>query len=524
MTAQSIATVLHQKALSGLGWAALGVLAFSFSFPATALAEQGFDPYLVGAGRSVIAAVVAAACLRAVRAPLPQREHWPGLIAVAAGCGIGFGLLSALAMEHTTSSHAAVVIGLLPAATAAVAVIRIGERPRPLFWAASCTGTTAVVGYALSRQGGTLHAADLLLLAALIIGAVGYAEGGRLARVMPGWQVIAWGVLAALPISLPITIAALAYQPPMHPSPSAVAGLAYVGIVSMFVGFLAWYRGLAEAGVARASQLQLGQPLLTIGWSVPLLGDHFDLAGLLTVLVVAGCVFVTQRARSGTGAAELPKNRLRARASLPPATPRTRIRRHADRARHSRDELYEILDAGLVAHVGFITGGYPVVLPMGYARDDDTLLLHGSTKNRMLRALAGGAELCATITLLDGLVLAATAFTHSMNYRSVVIYGRATQITDPAAKGQTLDRVIEFVLPGRTRELPAHTRQELAATLVLAVPLHEVSVKARSGPPGPAPAQRTPPWTGVIPLAITKGQPQPSTAESEQCSGQRPAG
>jgi nitroimidazol reductase NimA-like FMN-containing flavoprotein (pyridoxamine 5'-phosphate oxidase superfamily) len=285
----------------------------------------------------------------------------------------------------------------------------------------------------------------------------------------------------------------------VHPSASAIAGLAYLAIVSTFIGFLAWYRGLAEAGVARASQLQLYQPLLTIAWSVPLLGDHLDVAGLLTVLVVSGCVFVTQRARAGSIAA-VPMR----------ATARTRIRRHADRARHSRDELYDVLDAGLVAHVAFVTDGYPVVLPMGYARDGDTLLLHGSNKNRMLRALAGGAELCATITLLDGLVLGATAFTHSMNYRSAVIYGRAIRITDPAAKAQALNRFVEFLLPGRTQELPAHTRQELAATLVLAVPLHEVSVKARSGPPKLDPRAGTSPWTGVIPLAVSRGLPQPA--------------
>jgi nitroimidazol reductase NimA-like FMN-containing flavoprotein (pyridoxamine 5'-phosphate oxidase superfamily) len=158
---------------------------------------------------------------------------------------------------------------------------------------------------------------------------------------------------------------------------------------------------------------------------------------------------------------------------------------------------------------------------MGYARDGDTLLLHGSPKNRMLRALAGGAQLCATITLVDGLVLAATAFTHSMNYRSAVIYGRATLITDPEAKAQALNRFVDFLLPGRTRELPPHTRQELAATLVFVVPLHEVSVKARSGPPTSQPRKSTSPWTGVIPLAVTRGQPQP--AGSEQGPGQGPA-
>lgn len=518
MRAQSIGTPITRKALPSLAWAALGVLAFSFTFPATALTERGFDPYLVGAGRSVIAAAVAAACLRSVRARLPQREQWPGLITVAVGCGIGFGLLSALALQHTTASHAAVVIGLLPATTAAVAAIRTGERPGPLFWAASCLGTAAVVGYALSRQAGTLHAADLLLLAALVIGAAGYAEGGRLARTMPGWQVIAWGVLAALPISLPITVAAIAHRPAVHLSAPAVAGLAYVGIVSMFVGFLAWYRGLAGAGVARASQLQLCQPLLTIAWSVPLLGDHLDAAALLTVLVVSGCVLVTQRARhAGTA----PESAADVVGAPPGATPRTRIHRHADRAIHNRDELYEILDAGLVAHVAFIADGCPVVLPMGYARDGDTLLLHGSSRNRMLRTLADGAELCATVTLLDGLVLGATAFTHSMNYRSAVIYGRAIPITDPCAKAYALDCIVDFILPGRARDLPEHRPGELAATLVLAVALHEVSVKARSGPPPPASPRGTSPWMGVIPLALTRGEPQP--AGSEQRPGQRPA-
>jgi len=506
MRTESTATIGRSIAFPGVGWAALGVLAFSFTFPATTLAERGFDPYLVGAGRSVIAAALAAVCLRAVRAPLPARDHWPGLVAVAVGCGIGFGLLSALALRHTTSSHAAVVIGLLPAATAVIAVIRSGERPARRFWAASAVGTTAVIGYALSRGAGTLHLADLFLLAALIIGALGYAEGGRLARAMPGWQVIAWGVLAALPISLPITIVALIHRPPAHPSSSALAGFAYLGIVSMFIGFFAWYRGLAEAGVAKASQLQLAQPLLTIAWSAPLLGEHLDPGGLLIAILVAACVLATQRSRpkrrpSEDAAVRTPE------APVLGATPRTRVRRHADRAHARREELHKILDAGLVAHVAFIADGHPVVLPMGYARDGDTLLIHGSSKNRMLRALAAGGELCATITLLDGLVLASTAFTHSMNYRSAVVYGHATQITDPDAKSRALDQFVEFLLPGRTQQLPAHTRQELIATLILAVPLDEASVKARTGGPKQVPTRDgTAPQTGVIPLTLTRGK------------------
>lgn len=285
-------------AFPSTGWAALGVLAFSFTFPATTLAERTFNPLLVGAGRSVIAAVIATICLRILHAPLPRRDHWPGLIAVGLGCGIGFGVLSALALHHTTSSHAAVVVGLLPPATATVAVIRTGERPRPMFWAASLLGTIVVTAYALSRNAGSLHEADLLLLASVVVAAVGYAEGGRLTREIPGWQVTAWGLLVALPVALPLTLAALLGSTTGHTKISAILGFAYVGTISTFIGFFAWYRGLAEAGIARASQLQLAQPLLTIAWSIPLLDETINATGLLTAVIVGICVMVTQKTRS----------------------------------------------------------------------------------------------------------------------------------------------------------------------------------------------------------------------------------
>ncbi len=285
-------------ASSGLVWAGLGVLAFSFTFPATALAERAFDPLVVGAGRSVIAVAIALVCLRVLRAPLPARADWPGLVAVGLGCGIGFGVLTALALRHTSSSHAAVVVGLLPAVTAAVAVIRGGERPGAMFWTASLLGTAAVTAYAFSRGGGTLHPADVLLLGSVVVAAVGYAEGGRLTRRLPGWQVTAWGLVVALPIALPITVVALLdHSPAAQPAASSILGFVYVGTISTFIGFFAWYRGLAESGVARASQLQLAQPLLTIAWSIPLLGDHLDGLGLLTAAFVGLCVLLTQRAR-----------------------------------------------------------------------------------------------------------------------------------------------------------------------------------------------------------------------------------
>ncbi|MGB9184468.1 MAG: DMT family transporter [Solirubrobacteraceae bacterium] len=285
--------------MPSLGWAALGVLAFSITFPATVLAERAFDPLVVGAGRSVISAVIAAVCLRVFHAPRPERGTWPGLIAVALGCGIGFGVLSALALHHTTSSHGAVVVGLLPAATAAVAVISVGDRPRPLFWVASFVGTATVTAYALSRGAGTLRGADVLLLASVVVAAIGYAEGGRLARTMPGWQVIGWGLMIAFPISLALTIVGAVHSPAPDLTAASLIGFAYVGSISTFFGFFAWYRGLAEAGVAKASQLQLAQPIMTIAWSVPLLGEHLDPLSLAAAVVVGVCVLITQRTRVG---------------------------------------------------------------------------------------------------------------------------------------------------------------------------------------------------------------------------------
>jgi len=175
-------------------------------------------------------------------------------------------------------------------------VLRAGERPSPLFWLAGLTGSAAVTVFALRRGVGGLSAADALLLVAVVIAAVGYAEGGRLSRVMPGWQVISWGVLLALPVSLPLTIVFGVLHPP-RPAGAAWAGLLYVSSISMFFGFFAWYRGLAMAGIARASQLQLAQPFLTLGLATWLLGERPGADALVTAAVVMVCVAATQRAR-----------------------------------------------------------------------------------------------------------------------------------------------------------------------------------------------------------------------------------
>ena len=274
--------------------------------------------------------------------------------------------------------------------------------------------------------------------------------------------------------------------------------------------------------------MQLAQPLLTIAWSALLLAEHADAAALLTALVVIACVVVTQRSRSPLPAGVAPASpalsapgvgaelvacapRWPAAHRFPHRAPRerTRVRRRSRRALTSREDLHAVLDAGLVAHVGFVADGESVVLPMAYARHGDELLLHGSRHNRLLNALVDGAPLCAAVTVVDGLVLGATAFAHSMNYRSAVIYGRACEIRDDDAKARALDRFVDFLIPGRRAELPAHSAEELAATLVLSVPLDETSVKSRTGPPNAIEPRDGAPWTGVVPIELARLAPEP---------------
>ncbi|MFC4529613.1 DMT family transporter [Sphaerisporangium dianthi] len=278
--------------------AGLGVLAFSGTFPATAFALRGFDPYLVAVGRGAVAALVAGACLLAAGAPLlPPRAHLRPYVAIALGVVFGFPLFSGLALAAGASvSHAAVVVGLLPAATAVFAVLRAGERPRPLFWVASAAGAVAVTTFTLTRGGGRLAAADLFMVAALVCAAVGYTEGGRLARHTPGWRVISHALVVAAPVTVPMAVV-LGFTTGHQVSAEAVAGFAYVSLVSMFLGFIPWYAGLARGGIARAGQTQLLQPLLALVLAWSLLGETLDAVTLAAALAVLLCVALTQRAR-----------------------------------------------------------------------------------------------------------------------------------------------------------------------------------------------------------------------------------
>ncbi|MFI8835523.1 DMT family transporter [Streptomyces afghaniensis] len=297
-TASRIAVATEREQRPGLGTlqAGLGVIAFSLTFPATAWGLEGFGPWSLVAVRSVLAAVIAGGALLALRVPLPARRHWPGLAVVAAGVVLGFPLLTTLALETSTTAHAAVVVGLLPLTTALLSALRVGTRPSRTFWAASVAGAAAVLAFTVQQSGGALSTADVYLFAALLVCAAGYTEGGRLARVMPGWHVIGWALVLCLPLTVPVAAFALA-QEPVRLTAHSVTGLLWVAAGSQFLGLVVWYRGMAAIGIPKASQLQLAQPLLTLVWSVLLLGEHLPVAAPLTAVAVLVCIAVTQRAR-----------------------------------------------------------------------------------------------------------------------------------------------------------------------------------------------------------------------------------
>ncbi|MFJ9541482.1 DMT family transporter [Streptomyces sp. NPDC101225] len=282
-------------AVGGTLQAVLGVTAFSLTFPATAWGLEGFGPWSLVAVRSVLAALIAGACLLAARVRLPGRRHWAPLAVVAAGVVAGFPLLTTLALETSSTAHAAVVVGLLPLTTALFSALRTGHRPSRTFWTAALAGAAAVVAFTVQQSGGALTTADLFLFAALLVCAAGYTEGGRLARAMPGWQVIGWALVLCLPLSVPAAALALSYEP-VRLTAHSVTGVLWVAAGSQFLGLVVWYRGMAAIGIPRASQLQLAQPLLTLVWSV-LLGEHLTAAAPLTAAAVLVCIAVTQRAR-----------------------------------------------------------------------------------------------------------------------------------------------------------------------------------------------------------------------------------
>lgn len=272
----------------------LGVLIFSGSLPATRAAVMDFDPVFLTVARAAIAGLLGIALLMLFREKRPARDDLLSLGIVALGVVIGFPLLTALALEHITSAHSIVFVGLLPLATAIFAVLRGGERPRPAFWLFSCLGSALVVGFAI-RQGPSASAAgDLLMLAAIIACGLGYAEGAKLSRKLGGWQVISWALALSLPIMLALIIVTI---PPTFEEVSLPAwiGLAYVSVFSMLIGFIFWYRGLALGGIAAVGQLQLLQPFFGLGLAATLLHEQVSRAMVAVTLCVVLCVVGAKR-------------------------------------------------------------------------------------------------------------------------------------------------------------------------------------------------------------------------------------
>lgn len=272
-----------------------GVALFSLTLPFTRLAVAELDATFVALGRALVAACLAALYLWHQRASWPRRRQWLPLALVALGCVIGFPWLTSIAMRSLPASHGAVLVGILPLATAVFAVLRGKERPAPAFWAIALAGTVLVIAFALRQGGGSFHLADWLMFGAVLLGALGYAEGGRLAQTMPGQQVISWALVLAAPCVLPMVLWSCQGQGASmaHASAGAWLGFAYISVFSMFIGFFFWYRAMALGGVARVGQTQLLQPFLTLLGAAALLGeplqaDSLLFAGAVIAVVAAG--------------------------------------------------------------------------------------------------------------------------------------------------------------------------------------------------------------------------------------------
>ncbi|GAB5341091.1 MULTISPECIES: DMT family transporter [Pseudomonas] len=272
----------------------IGVVIFSGSLPATRLAVMEFDPVFLTMLRATLAAVLGLCLLRLFQAKRPARHQWLPLVIVSLGVVVGFPLLTALALQYVTSAHSIVFIGLLPLATAVFGVLRGGERPRPVFWLFSSLGSLLVMGYAVAQGLSAAPAGDVLMLLAVLACGLGYAEGAKLSRSLGGWQVICWALVVSLPVVAPLSLIL---------APSTLAGislpawlsLGYVALFSMLIGFVFWYRGLAQGGIAAVGQLQLLQPFFGLALAAGLLHEPVSLGMVLVTVAVIGCVAGAKR-------------------------------------------------------------------------------------------------------------------------------------------------------------------------------------------------------------------------------------
>ncbi len=278
-----------QRSTSGWINGLIGVIIFSGSLPATRVAVQAFDPVFLTVARATIAGMVGLGLLLAFRERRPARSDLVSLVVVALGVVVGFPLLTALALQHVTSAHSIVFIGLLPLSTAIFGVLRGNERPRLAFWIFSILGSALVTGFALMQGLAASPIGDALMLAAIIVCGLGYAEGAKLSRTLGGWQVISWALVLSLPIMAALT---LLYWPTTFvgvPAPAWIS-LGYVSLFSMLIGFVFWYRGLAQGGIAAVGQLQLLQPFFGLALAATLLGEPVTPTMVAVTLGVIACV------------------------------------------------------------------------------------------------------------------------------------------------------------------------------------------------------------------------------------------
>jgi drug/metabolite transporter (DMT)-like permease len=286
---------------AGVMWGAAGVLCFSGTAPATRVAAPAFGPETLTFARILIAALLAVGALTLLRDfARPSRAEVIALAVMGLGLAVGFPLLLGTALERVPAAHAAVVIGVVPAATAALSVLRTTERPPPRFWLACAAGLAAVLIFAVSQGGGRLVPADLWLIAAVASCAVGYVEGGRLTRQMGAIRALSWAMLLLVPLAtvgLAISIATRSFA---DLDAAAWSGLLWAGVMSMFIGSIAWYRGLASGGIARIGQLNLLQPLFAITWSALILREHVDAAVPLTAIAILAAMTVCIRSRNSS--------------------------------------------------------------------------------------------------------------------------------------------------------------------------------------------------------------------------------
>ncbi|MGU3668649.1 DMT family transporter [Methylobacterium sp. A49B] len=272
----------------------IGVSIFSASLVATRLALTGMDALFLSAARAALAGLAGAVALRILRQRRPRGNDLRSLAIVAAGVVVGFPLLTALALRTVSAAHGTVFVGLLPLATAIFGTLRSGERPWAAFWLLSLCGALVTVVFAARGLEGQVGAGDAFMLAAILVCGLGYAEGGVLAWRLGGWQVIAWATVLSLPVSLPLALALAPAEPTAIPLP-AWAGLGYVALFSMLIGFVFWYRALARGGIAAIGQLQLLQPFLGLGVAALVLGERIEPAMIGAAVAVAACVALARR-------------------------------------------------------------------------------------------------------------------------------------------------------------------------------------------------------------------------------------